>query len=73
MPTETDPISTTFSLMFFLFGSSAMAAAFGAFVSLILLPNHFSIDFISDLIVTGLLNSVITGQYSSIEFFSNSF
>jgi hypothetical protein len=34
MPTETDPISTTFSLMFFLFGSSAMAAAFGAFVSL---------------------------------------
>ena len=36
MPTETDSISTSFSLMFFLFGSSAMAAAFGAFVSLIL-------------------------------------
>ena len=72
MPTETDPVSTTFSLMFFLFGSSAMAAAFGAFVSLIA-KKHFSIDFINDSIVTGLLNTVITGQHSSIKFFSNSF
>lgn len=33
MPSESDPVSTSFTLIFFLFGSSVMAAAFGAFVS----------------------------------------